>query len=74
MKTEQKLSYSENHVIFSSKWTVEDLKEAIRYSMNEDQKNVDLDLVITDEQVEELGNDVCEAVEQAIENFMNSYF
>jgi len=40
----------------------------------EDQKNVDLNLVLSDSQIDELTKGVNEAVEQVIENFMNSYF
>ena len=68
MKTEPKLSYSENHVIFSSKWTVEDLQNAIKY------QNDDSISSLSDQQVDELGDMVSDAVQKAIEDFMNAYF
>jgi len=68
METKPNLTYSDNHVIFSSRWTVEDLKNAVQYQ-NEDSK-----LDLSDEQVEELGNMVSDSVQKAIEDFMNAYF
>lgn len=69
-----KLTYSDDQVVFNWLWTVQDLKNTIRYMIPEDQKNVDLNLVISDSQIDELTKGVNEAVEQVIENFMNSYF
>ena len=68
------LTYSDDQVVFHNLWTVQDLKNAIRYMIPEDQKNVDLNLVLSDSQIDELTKGVNEAVEQVIENFMNSYF
>ena len=68
------LTYSDDQIVFNWLWTVQDLKNTIRYMIPEDQKNVDLNLVLSDSQIDELTKGVNEAVEQVIENFMNSYF
>jgi len=72
METKSKLSYSESHVIFLSKWTVKDLMEAIQYQ--EDYSDEEAKSMLDDEKIEELAKDVNDAVQDAITNFMNAYF
>ncbi len=61
------MAYTNDHVIFESKMTVESLLEQANY-MDEDES-----ASFTDEQIDELEKDLKEAVDQAVENFFNAY-
>lgn len=61
------MAYTNDHVIFESKMTVESLLEQANY-MDEDES-----ASFTDEQIDELEKDLKEAVDQAVENFLNAY-
>lgn len=72
METSSKLSYSEDYVIFSSKWTVKDLMEAIQYQ--NEYSDEETKSMLDDEKIEELAADVNDAVQETITTFMNAYF
>jgi len=59
------MAYTNDHVIFESKMTVESLLEQANY-MDEDES-----ASFTDEQIDELAKDVNEAVQKAVEDFLN---
>ncbi len=61
------MAYTNDHVIFESKMTVESLLEQANY-MDEDES-----ASFTDEQIDELEKDLKEAVDKAVENFLNAY-
>jgi hypothetical protein len=59
------MAYTNDHVIFESKMTVESLLEQANY-MDEDES-----ASFTDEQIDELAKEVNEAVQKAVEDFLN---
>ena len=61
------MAYTNDHVVFESKITVESLLEQANY-MDEDES-----ASFTDEQIDELEKDLKEAVDKAVENFLNAY-
>jgi hypothetical protein len=71
-KPEPTLTYPEGHVIFSSRWTVKDLMEAVQYT--NDYSDDEVKSMLDDDKVEELAEAVNDAVQSAIEDFMNCHF
>jgi len=59
------MAYTNDHVIFESKMTVESLLEQANYMDDEESAS------FTDEQIDELAKEVNEAVQKAVEDFLN---
>ena len=76
MKTKKRpeptLTYPEGHVIFFSRWTVEDLIDAVQSS--NDCSVEEVKSMLDDDKIEELAEAVDDAVQSAIEDFMNCHF
>lgn len=64
-RKETEMAYTNDHVIFESKMTVESLLEQANYMDDEESAS------FTDEQIDELAKEVNEAVQKAVEDFLN---
>lgn len=65
-------TYSNDHVIFASRWTVKDLKDAVNYQNDHSEET--LNTMVSSDKVDELAEMVNDAVQNAIQDFMNAHF